>query len=157
MITSEKRHSVEWVRCKNHDDVWSVIGASLWSGDRLFFPLSMSAASRLRSSASPASDSALQLCVLWGQVRASTKNTYRDKLRTDTFRIQIRPIIYTIVIYCFFLWFLSGLFTVSCWYSAGSHKNIFVWFFRAIIKFYYENQPAYFMKQNWIFINCQID
>lgn len=46
-ITNEKRHSVEWKRCKNHDDVWSVIGASQSSGDRLFFPLAIGAAAEL--------------------------------------------------------------------------------------------------------------
>lgn len=46
-ITNEKHHSIEWKRCKNHDDVWSVIGASQSSGDRLFFPLSMGAAGEL--------------------------------------------------------------------------------------------------------------
>lgn len=58
VITNEKRHSVEWKRCKNHDDVWSVIGASQSSGDRLFFPLSMGAAGALclRALASESTD-----------------------------------------------------------------------------------------------------
>lgn len=47
VITNEKRHSIEWKRCKNHDDVWSVIGTSQSSGDRLFFPLSMGATGEL--------------------------------------------------------------------------------------------------------------
>lgn len=87
VIAGEKRHRVEWKRCKNHDDVWSVIRASQSSGDRLFFPVSMGAASEFASRALASDFSGpAPGCVLWGQERAATKNTFRDKLRTDTFR-----------------------------------------------------------------------
>lgn len=45
------------------------------------------------------------LCVLWGQVRASTKNTYRDKLRTDTFRFTHNT---HVVKYCFLRFFADS-------------------------------------------------
>lgn len=90
--------------------------ASRWSGDRLFFPLSMNAAGRLvrvPSDFVPAPGS-----VFYEVKRTSTKNTYRDKLRTDTFRfahnIHDRNIL-------FFFSFFGGLW--ACFEAGALHSQ----------------------------------
>ena len=111
VITSEKRHTVKCERCKNHYDVWSAIGASQWSGDRLFFPLSMNATGRAHSSA------------LWFRP-CTTLCFMRSREPPQKTRTPINyalthsdsPIIYTIVIYCFFFRFSGsgGRFCGRC-------------------------------------------
>lgn len=114
-LKSERRgrdaRTSKWLRTKNAtESSVSVVkitttceelsGASQWSGDRLFFPLSMNAAGRAVSSA------------LWFRPRTALcfmrSREPPQKTRTPinyALTHSDSPIIYTIVIYCFFLRF----------------------------------------------------
>lgn len=100
VITSEKRHRVEWKRCKNHDDVWSVIRGVSVEWRSLVFPTfdERRGQSSLRGS-SPLI-SALHPALYFMRSREPPQKT-RTAINYALTHSD-SPIIYTIAIYCFY-------------------------------------------------------
>lgn len=111
VITDEKRHTVEWERCKNHYDVWSAIGGVSVEWRSLVFPTfderrgPSSFECPLISSLHPA------LCFMRSREPPQKTRTAINYALTHS----DSPIIYTIVIYCFFFRFSLDCMGVFLW------------------------------------------